>query len=275
MRKLAALTALFTVSLCASAAAHPVYHLVYKGSIDGSDATGVPSPTLTQPRMVAIDQAHQALYVASEPKRIYKINAQTYESDPFAALSGTEPTSVISEQAVGELGNFAVDNSGGATQGRIYAFKRFGEPADVVPTMYLPTGAKATPEEYKPFDKPFGNPCGMEVGPDGSVWLQFTYSNFGGAWQFPATGGEATGRAIDRGYTEGMCGQFAIDSQENFYLVEYEYGGFVQKWDETGFQVFPRPRPRPLCRRRPRRQLGVCQRRQRDHPVLDGRSADR
>ena len=231
MKKLAVLTALLLISLSASASAHPVSHLIYKESIDGSDAVGVPSPTLSQPRLVAIDQQNQVLYVASEPQRIYKFNAVTHASAPFTALSGTEPTSVITGQVVGVLGNFAVDNSGSANQGRIYAFEQnvFGPP----PALYYPSGAKATPEEFS-LTRLSGAVCGTEVAPDGSIWSRYTYNSNGGLRQYPPNGGSVTGRTIDGGYTEGVCGQFAIDSQENFYTPEYECCSFIRKFNSEG-----------------------------------------
>jgi hypothetical protein len=234
MKKLAVLTALLLISLSASASAHPVSHLVYMESIDGSDALGVPSPAFSQPRLVAIDQANQFLYVASESDRIYKINAQTHASAPFAALSGTEPTSVITGQAVRGLGNFAVDNSGGVTQGRIYAFGQSTFPPEVgTPALYYPSGTKATPEEFS-LNRLSGAACGTEVAPDGSIWVRYTYNSSGGLRQYPSNGGNITGRVIDGGYSEGVCGQFAIDSQENFYTPEYECCSFIRKFNAAG-----------------------------------------
>jgi hypothetical protein len=234
MKKLAVLTALLLILLSASASAHPVTHLVYSGSIDGSDALGASPGPFGPIQRVAIDQQSQNLYVAGSAwgGSIFKFNALTRASAPFSALSGTEPTSVITGQEVGLEGGFGVDNSGDpATQGHIYAFS-YAQ----APTMFYPTGARATEAEFK-IKLEGTETCAVEVAPDGHIWLQ----HYGKGAREYRTSGEFTGVTVQEksgpnGAANEACGQFAIDSEGNFYIGEFYCceAGYINKYNAEG-----------------------------------------
>ena len=147
---------------------------------------------------------------------------------------------MITGQSVGENGGFAVDNSGGSTQGRIYAFRIGGAFQPV--SLYFPSGSKATPEEFT-LTKDTGTACGAEVAPDGHLWLLHAFAGGnGGVKEYLPTGGETTHKKVEEiagPLTEEpnqACGQFAIDSHGNFYVGESsccEYG-FINKYNAQG-----------------------------------------
>jgi hypothetical protein len=238
---LAALAA--ALSTATPASAHTVTHLVYDGSIDGSDAVGVTNPTFgdyeTGVEKVEVDQGTDSLYVATrqcnepEPEefcayrktagRIYKFNALTRASAPFSELA---PSSVITGQSTGEASDMAVDNSGLETQGRIYALLEFS-PVN----LYLPGGKQ---EVNFPLESNAADICGDAVAPNGHLWLAF----FGqGVFEY-LPDGSPTGRSIrpQPGPFENVpevC-DFAIDSEENFYMPETYHGSAVSKYDSEG-----------------------------------------
>ena len=104
-----------------------------------------------------------------------------------------------------------MDNSGTATQGRIYAFPEFASQV----TVYKPGGK--VDESVKIAAQ--GDDCGATVGPDGHLWISVFH--FGAFEYLP--NGEKTGRLFtpQKARWEGeqtipLC-DFAIDSQGNFY----------------------------------------------------------
>jgi hypothetical protein len=212
----------------ASASAHlievPVYNGTYPGgSINGADAVGVSSPSFSGEAIqrVEVDQASGSLYVGSEESggRIYKFNAITGTSAAFSALSGK---TVIAPQSMSSIPDISVDNSGTATQGRIYTFPEFGPLK-----TYLPSGA---PDVYPITAN--GDLCGSTIGPEGHLWLSiFQEGPEQGIREFLPSG-EATGKGFRPGGNGEQC-DFAMDSEGNFYIPENYTGGFVEKYNSS------------------------------------------
>jgi hypothetical protein len=197
------------------------YSGTYPGSsIDGSDAVGVPSPTFSgfEPlSKIDIDQSAGILYVGDETHgRIYKFDL-TGVSQPFAALS---PNTILSPQFLGNTfnGELVVDNSGTATQGRIYAVN----PNNSV-TAYLPSGA---PTNF-PIDLVSENFCGGAVDSSGHLWLSHPGK---GIYEYTATG-EPTGLFF---VPSGSHCPVDMDADGNFYVPETSSFRYVKKYSPTG-----------------------------------------
>jgi len=223
MKRLLSLTFLVLLVMAAPASAYDYEPLTYDGFVDGSDATGVSSPSFNQLAKVGFDQATGTLYGTTSEGvgRVYKFDAATRQSEPFAELA---PNSVFPQLTYDGAG-FTVDNSGTETQSLIYAFEQSG-PVNI----YRPGGAEKTDVEIDAH----GISCGAEVGPDGHLWIAFFYI---GLKEFLPSGAP-TGKKItpDPGPVYNvpeMC-DFAIDSQYNFYVPEDFNGGYVKKYDSNG-----------------------------------------
>ena len=247
MKRLLSLALLGLLLTAVPASAYDYEPLTYDGFIDGSDAVGVGSPSFNGITKVGFDQATRTVYgTSSEGEgRIYKFDAVTRESEPFAELA---PNTVLFPQYTDDASGFTVDNSGLETQGLIYAFKSSrarstctGPGAPRRPTS--PSSPKETSAATLsgPMDT-FGSPL-------------YTV----GIKEFLPTG-QATGKIIvpELGPAEHkveMC-DFAIDSQYNFYVPENYQGGFVKKYDSNGvFSVPDRQRGRKGRRGRPQGRL--------------------
>ena len=220
MKRLLSLALLALLFGAVPASAFEYEPLTYDGSIDGSDAVGVSSPTFNFLGKVGFDQGTETLYAATaeDQGRIYKFDAATRASEPFAELA---PNSVFSQPTLG----FAVDNSDTVTQGLIYAFGNFG-PVDV----YRPGGAQKTDVNFISQ----GNLCGASVDPDGHLWV----STVGVGVSEYLPNGEPTGKTIvpEPGPYENKpetC-NFAIDSHFNFYLSESANPSYIKKYDSNG-----------------------------------------
>jgi hypothetical protein len=209
-----------------SVSAHPVTHLAYDGSINGSDAVGVTSPSFVTSfspyeeglSQLAMDQATRSLYVDSEQGegRVYKFNAATRQSEAFSALA---PKTVITPQSIGGIGGLAVDNTDSAEQGRIYALPPFGPVSAYAQSgaalLFSTTGIN-------------GFMCGATVGPEGHLWIAF-YEE--GIKEFLPSG-VATGTVVPLGLSQSC--NFAMDSEGNFYAPTGIEGGQLKKYDSTG-----------------------------------------
>jgi hypothetical protein len=185
-------------TLVASAGAEVVDRYVYpaqypEASFSGGDAVGAEG--FGYPIHVAVDEASGDVYVAS-PSFVYHLNSAG-ESIPFSAIA---PSTVLEKPMYYEAG-MAVDNSGTGTQGRLY-LKTSGEGL----AAYLPSGAPVG----APFPlSPPSGACGVDVAPDGGIWVA---TSFDGALRF-GPGGAASNESIP---TSPSC-HLAIDADENFY----------------------------------------------------------
>ena len=160
----------------------------------------------------------------SEPGFLYKLDSAG-ASQPFSALA---PNTVIGGISANGTGETRVDNSGGPTQGRIYQWAE-GNPVK----GFLPSGEEMGPANGQ-FKFPLtdtGDNCGGDVAPNGNLWI--TNYGLGGVAEYTPEG-ERTNEGPAEGFlhAEGVCA-VAIDSEENFYTVQY--GNYtVKKWNKAG-----------------------------------------
>jgi DNA-binding beta-propeller fold protein YncE len=139
------------------------------------DFGSVTQPTFTGAASMAVDQSTGDLYVLNleEPNSgaehagtlyRFKLNG---EPDDFSALSSNviENVGCITGFGVQEA-QIAIDNSGTATEGRIYVTDLCNGVIDV----FLPTGAFLE-QLTESSDGPFAEPCGVAVDPSGHVWV--------------------------------------------------------------------------------------------------------
>lgn len=210
-RSISALAVVATVSLLAAgiASAKVVELHAYNGSYpNGSfDGTGSVGAGTFGEGLVGMDinQATEDVYVGHQNGHIYQFD-KNGAPKVFSALS---PNTVIN-QYVERYGAVRVDNSGGASQGRIYAFPEYG-----ALHAYLPTGAEF--EENFPVSG-LGDDCGADIAPNGNIWIAEWP---GGIDEYSPTGQASTaGPAGGHISAPGTC-NFAIDSEENFYVIPY------------------------------------------------------
>ncbi len=222
----AGLCALSMLLLPAPATAETVELTKYNGtyptgSINGSDAVGIESPTFQNGSLQKIDinQSSGDILAASSafPERIYKFN-ESGASTVFGALA---PKTVISPQSFGYYGDLEIDNSGTASQGQFYAFPEYGPIHG-----YLPSGAPIEGGGY-PIEET-GDVCGAAVGPNGHFWRD-KYNQ--GIIEYDAMG-IATGTVVNP--SPGSFCDFDMDSQGNFYTLAPYYSAAVLKYSPTG-----------------------------------------
>jgi hypothetical protein len=207
--------AVLAVAFAAPAGAKVVNLYAYDGpypsaSFNGSDAVG--GSSLSYPSNIDINQATGDIYVGDNGL-IYHFDSAG-ASQPFTAVT---PNTVISK-GTGGFGALKVDNSGTSTQGRIYAKEEFSTVSG-----FLPSGA-AIGGNF-PFQPP-GDACGMEVAPDGGIWVANYNDSTIGRYN---TNGESSGTSIS---TPNPCG-FAIDGSGNFYSPGYG-SGTLKKYNSAG-----------------------------------------
>src|ERR1041385_5727975 len=97
MKRLLSLAVFLGLLLAAApASAYEYEPLTYDGFIDGSDAVGVGSPSFNSLVKVGFDQATKTVYgtTIEGQGRVYKFDAATRESEPFAELA---PNSVFTQ----------------------------------------------------------------------------------------------------------------------------------------------------------------------------------
>jgi hypothetical protein len=211
------------LTAAAAAGAEVVDKYVYpteypNASFDGSDAVG--AGAFGDPRFIAVDQSSGDVYVSSGGA-VYHLNADG-ESLPFGAIA---PNTAFEAYMYYQAG-LAVDNSGTATQGRIYV------KTPEALSAYQPTGAPVG--SPFPFEIPGG--CGVEVAPDGGVWVV----SEGSAINRFSPSGAPSNESIPTG---GNC-SFGIDADENFFsgalppepVKKYSRAGALldPEWSETG-----------------------------------------
>lgn len=180
------------------------------GTFNGSDAVG--ASAFGEPANIAVDDSSGDVYVGAY-EWVYHFDS-TGTSKAFSALA---PNTVIEQPTYYSLGSLKVDNSGTATQGRIYGKTEYGNLGG-----YLPSGAPiggAFPLEN------LGDACAMDVAPDGGIWIEQYYSPI----QRYSPSGTLSGEEIP--ISNPMCA-FAIDSQENFYVPQVD--GSVSKYSRSG-----------------------------------------
>jgi hypothetical protein len=210
------------LGLAGTAAAHTVSLHKYSGtypasSIDGHDAVGTPgSPTIAGSIYdLDIDQASGALYAAvSNPEGVYKFNLAGV-SQPFSGLSGK----TFLETAVSGDSDLEVDNSGTATQGRIYVFPERGPVKAFNPSGTPVAGFTEISG---------GDICGAAVSPTGTLWLGI-YTNT--VKEFNPNG-TPTGNEFQPSGV-GLC-DLEIDTAGNFYIPTSYGGGQVNKYNPSG-----------------------------------------
>jgi sugar lactone lactonase YvrE len=231
----AALVALVgTLCLTAAASAQTIYTWKYDGTYPAStytiaDALPPSGASPERPRNVHIDQANNTLYSSSygfpaefgepPPNRFYKMNLAG-KSAPFSAF---EPNTWL--QIPEMNGTYAVDNSGTASQGRVYYVDTLSSPRQL--RALQPSGLPYTEGfPYVPADQDI---CGVAVDPEGDVWV--SHFNNGVAFEGRPNGfleeidstGKPTGEVIytygnSRGSGSEMC-DLVIDADGEIYVT--------------------------------------------------------
>ena len=215
----AACALLLALAIAGSASAKVVELYVYNGNYPGGSFTGADAVGAGAfgggASNVEINQATEEVFVGANGL-IYKFNAAG-ESKPFSSVA---PNTVIT-QGTYNFGALKIDNSGTATQGRIYAKEEYSDASG-----YLPSGAPIG-GGWPVSGAALGDSCGMDVAPDGGIW-------------FVNYGANQINRYNTNGVSEGgsfsplsnPCG-IAIDSEENIYSSGYG-GSTLVKYSKTG-----------------------------------------
>lgn len=229
------------LTLCGSASARTLYQYHYdgvypQGSFDGHDAVGTSTSTFGVEglRQIAIDQSTGSVYVSNHvgSQGIYKFNAAG-ESEPFSALA---PDTFISHSfgAPSSPADVAVDNTGTATQGRIYVIGK--EPGGGGVHAYLPSG-----EEVKA-DFPINVEavCAGAVAPDGNLWLEGWKNTGADPYISRVTeytpNGDPTGTELLLPGANESC-SITIDSHGNFFAGIKAFNPAVAKYDAFGIPM--------------------------------------
>jgi hypothetical protein len=194
------------------------------GSFTAPDAVGGTAPFDNSVRGVAVDQSTGAVYVGAEGGGLlYKLGSNGV-SQPFSALT---PNTVISGVTTNAYGQTMVDNSGTASQGRIFQWYEHNPVQG-----FFPSGEEMGPGNgFAKFPlTETGDNCGGDVAPNGNLWL--TMYNQGIREYDPSGNAITAGPAGGLIPAEGAC-SVAIDSEENFYTSQYNTG-LVRKWSKSG-----------------------------------------
>ncbi len=194
------------------------------GSFTGSDAVGGQAPFDTSLKGIDVDQSNGNVYVGAEGGGLLYKFSSVGAALPYSAFT---PNTVLSGVATNGFGETLVDNSGTATQGRIY---QWSEQSPV--KAFLPSGEELNSGNGFP-KFPLtetGDNCGGEVAPSGNIWI----SRFNQGVQEYDTSGNMTTAGPAGGFlhAEGTC-SVAIDSEENFYTSQYA-SGLIRKWSKSG-----------------------------------------
>ncbi|HEX3243102.1 MAG TPA: hypothetical protein VHQ97_08475 [Solirubrobacterales bacterium] len=220
---------LAALSLSATASAEIYAPYAYNGtypagSFMGSDAVGGQAPFDQSLKGIDVNQATGDVYVGAEGGGLlYRFNSAGV-AQPFSSVA---PNTVLSGIVTNGFGETVVDNSGAATQGRIY---QWSEQSPV--KAFLPSGEELNSSNGFP-KFPMtetGDNCGADVAPSGNIWI----SRFNQGVQEYDPSGNPTNAGPAEGFihAEGTC-SVAIDSEENFYTSQYA-GGLVRKWNKAG-----------------------------------------
>jgi hypothetical protein len=187
-----------------SAQALVVQPPVYGGTTISGPTDGGPSFGGGVVKLATDQKAHDLYAISGE--HLYKFDVTTNQSSPFSAL-GKSTIDVGTSRCCGDL---SVDNSGTATQGRIYAMNE-----QVYISSYLPSGEEVA--EFKPNSGASGL-CGAASAPDGYYWVNRFESSI---QQLDPATGATTGKAIFANGVGGLAHdgcEVRIDSHGNFYL---------------------------------------------------------
>lgn len=215
------LALLFASSASAKVVELYTYNGAYPaGSFDGTGSVGGPAPFPACNESLDIHQASGNVFVGNceSGGSIYKFDS----AGAPQAYSALAPNTVITGAPTNGLGATIVDNSGTATNGRIYQWPEFGEI-----NGFQPTGA---PIGGYPLPASQGDSCGGDVGPNGNLWI----TAYGGGIQEYNPSGVASSEGPAGGFipANGTCG-FTIDDQENFYTIAWA-SGQVRKYNNEG-----------------------------------------
>jgi hypothetical protein len=226
----AAILAVGTFLLFAAiAGATPLQPHSFGSSFTGSDAVGA-SPVGGGAK-IAIDQQTETVYV-SGGGGVYKFNSAGV-SQPFEALA---PNTVIN---TGGDYSMDVDNSGTATQGRIYPFPSGVSQTEYFP--YFPSGVRYTGGQWPLLLSATAGVCGVGVTTSGDIWL-----GNGRFLNKYTPEGSFTGGSINRFDLDKLACEVDVDTENNLVITaeEQQFGGRVEKLDESGnvlFHVDPGP----------------------------------
>lgn len=212
---LASCFAVASIAFAPGAGAKVVELHNFASSFDGHDAVGASTFGEGSLDKVAVDKATGDVYVGAN-NAIYKFDSSGV-SQPF---SGLAPNTVIGS-GISEFGALTVDNSGGAHQGRIYAFPEYS-----ALEAYEPTGASVSGGGFPIAAE--GDECGAAVDASGHIWRHV----FGGTVKEYDDNGEPTGTEF-RLNLAGYC-DFDMDAEGNFYRPASYAGGAIRKYNPTG-----------------------------------------
>lgn len=203
------------LALASSASAKTVEFHSFTTAFDGADANGAAAFGAGELDKVGFDKATGTVLVAAN-NAIYRFNSSGV-SQPFAALS---PATVVTPGVNNFIGAFAVDNSGGSTQGRFYAFPEFG-----AMNAYEPSGSQVAGFPLAGS----GDLCGVAVDAAGNIWRHA----YGAGIQKYSPSGTPVGDEVQISGVTGFC-SFEIDAQGNFYVPSSYAGGTVSKYAPDG-----------------------------------------
>jgi hypothetical protein len=232
---------LITLAGAGSATARVVNLHVYDGIYPagsffgaGSVRNGLEEPGLgTNLRTMAINQATGQFLVAST-NAIYQFNSA---GEP-QVFSANAPNTTVNQPA-NNFGDLAIDNSGGAggvgegEQGRFYAMTENG------PIFGWKPNGEPLPAPFAQGEGlAYSQACGIDVAPDGNLWVASWAGGTGKVEEFEPTG-TSTGTSFNAGF--GVCGM-AIDSNFNFYLIDEggpDLGAAMHKFNSSGENLGP------------------------------------
>jgi hypothetical protein len=190
---------------------------VFDYSFNGSDAVGAAAFGEGSLQALDIDQSTGAVYVATTNGVVYKFNSAGV-SQPF----GGGPNTVFS-QSIGSYGDIEVDNSGTATQGRIYTVNDSSEFAGFTSSGSALSGFPVNNT---------GETCGIAVGPDGHIWAA-RYPNTVREYD-PSTAPPTFIKSVNFSPSaSGIC-DFDMDSQGDFIVPQFYGGSTVYKYPPSG-----------------------------------------
>jgi hypothetical protein len=175
---------------------------------------------------LASDQASDNLYVAAGG-RVFKFDTTNNQSEAFSGLAGKSYIQIPFEYYATCCGDLEIDNSGTATQGRIFAFEEQAGTA-----AFFPTGVRD--ETFKPVGEAVGI-CGAATHPDGHYWVNRFESSLD---ELDPIDGSSTGKKLFPNAFGGLAHDgcdFDFDSKGNFYISNHWSGpAKILKYNAAG-----------------------------------------
>jgi sugar lactone lactonase YvrE len=215
----------------APASAEQVVQHEYLGeSFNGGDSSG--GEFGNRIKEINVNDATHNVYVTTDGCSACGVNqfdsSGHAKSFTYPLLGGSSTLTVPPGPYQEQNGYTTVDNSGTATQGRIYVVageKVYAFNPDGSPILGYPISVR--------------DARGVAVNPTtGNLWV--AYSSFGTGVSEYRPSGEATGREYrfsESGFTNGNMG---IDSEGNIYLLTWTGAGeHVIKYNENGEELYP------------------------------------